>query len=147
MSASAAIAPDRKSLGIRELGQRFVLSRGQDRRVVKLVPAHDAAGRAERTVREQARLAVAQMQLALGEAGRMTEQAGHGVANAVGILDPFSEHHVAAAFAVDRPALGEPGKPAPEAPRGRERARMQLRITAGQPAHVAVVGRRLVGER
>ena len=118
-STPAAIAADRLPLGIRKFGQRFVVSCGQDRRIVKLVPANDAAGCADRIGREQTRLAVSQMQLASGEAGRMTEQAGHGMAHAIRVLDPFAKHHVAPAIAVHRPALGEVREPAAEALRRR----------------------------
>jgi hypothetical protein len=114
---------------------------------VKLVPANDAAGRSDRIVHEQARLAVPQMQLASGEAGRMTKQARHGMAHTIRVLDPFAKHHVAAALAVHQPALGEVREPAPEVLRRRQLTRMQLRITAGQPAHVAFFRRSLVGER
>ena len=70
-----------------------------------------------------------------------------GMAHATRALDPFAKHHVAAALAVHRPALGEVREPAAEALRRRERTRMQLRIAAGQPARVALFRRSLVGER
>jgi hypothetical protein len=85
------------------------------------------------------------MQAALGEARRMGEEANHRVTHAVGIDQPLPQHHVAAALAMHRLARGEVGEPSLEAPGIRERAGMQLRITAGEPAGIAIFRRRLIG--
>ena len=69
------------------------------------------------------------------------------MAHAVGIFEALAQHHVAAALAVHRPRRGKPRKPVAKTPRSSERAGMKLGIAAGQPADVAVRGRRLVGER
>ena len=60
---------------------------------------------------------------------------------------PLAQHHVAAAFAMDRPGLRKTRQPGAKPGRRRERAGMELRIAAGQPAGIAVARRRLVGKR
>jgi len=62
-------------------------------------------------------------------------------------VEVFAERHVAAALAVHRPRLGKARKPRAKLVRGRQLARMQFGIAAGQPATVAVLGWRLIGER
>src|SRR5262252_2725841 len=114
---------------------------------MKLVSAHDGAHRPNGTTGAKACFTVPKMQLAFGEAREVCEQACHRVARAARILDPLAQHHVAAALAVDRPRLREAREPFPEALRGGEHASMELRITAGQPADVAALVRRLIGER
>ncbi len=114
---------------------------------MEFMTANDVTGRSERTIRKQPRFAVTEMQFALGKARRVAEQSGHGVAPPGRILNAFAQHHVAAAFAVNRPRLGEAPKPGLEAMRGGERICMQLRIATRQPAIVAAFGRRLVGKR
>ena len=114
---------------------------------MEFVTAEPRAGDTERAVLEQSRGAIAEMQTALGEARRMGEQANHGVTRAVGIDQPLPKHHVAAALAVHRPACGELREPCLEAPGVGERAGMQLGIAAGEPAGIAILRRRLIGER
>src|SRR5712692_698907 len=87
------------------------------------------------------------MQLALGEARRMAEQSGHGVADAVRVFEAFTEHHVATALAVNLAGLGKLREPSTKMLRSRKRSRVQLRIAAGQPTAIAVLRWRLVGER
>jgi hypothetical protein len=87
------------------------------------------------------------MQLALGEARGVSEQARHRVACAACILQSLAEDHVAAALAVHRPRLRETRESRPKFLRGSERTGMKLRIAAGQPADIAARGRRLIGER
>src|SRR4030088_2986540 len=60
---------------------------------------------------------------------------------------PFPQHNVAATFAMDRARHCELREPRAKALRCSQRARVQLRIAAGQPATVAALGGRLVGER
>ena len=67
----------------------------------------------------------------------MAEQSRHGVADAVGIFEAFAEHHVAAALAMHRRVVCEAREPGAKTLRGRQRAGVQLRIAAGQPAAVA----------
>ena len=83
----------------------------------------------------------------MGEARRMTEKSCHGVAGAVGVLKALAEHHVATAFAVHRARSGKLRKPRAKARRSRKRARVKLRIAAGQPAAIAALRWRLVRER
>src|ERR1700704_3027005 len=87
------------------------------------------------------------MQLALMKTRGVAEQAGHGMADAAGILETFSEHHIAAALAMNRTCPGKAGKTTAKSVCGGKGTRMQFRITARQPADIAGVGRRLVGER
>src|SRR5262245_62313376 len=114
---------------------------------MKLVSAHDGAHGPNGTARAQACLTVSKMELAFGKARGVREQTAHRVARTIRVLDPLAQHHVAAALAVHRPRLREARKPLPEALRRGKRAGMELRITAGQPADVAALGRRLIGER
>ena len=74
---------------------------------MELVAAQRAPGAPERAIMQEPRLAVAEMQPARGEARRMAEQPGHGVARAVGIDHGLAEHHVAAALAVHRARRGK----------------------------------------
>src|SRR5262245_60675322 len=87
------------------------------------------------------------MQLALGEAGRMSQQSDHGVAATIRVFQSFTEHHVAAAFAMNSAGLGKTHKPRAEVAGVREGARVQLRIAAGQPAASAAFWWCLVVER
>src|SRR6266540_695748 len=114
---------------------------------MKLVAANDGACRPDGTCCAKTRLAVPEMQLAIGEARGVSEQARHRVARAACILQSLAEDHIAAALAVHRPRLREAREPRLEFLRGSERAGMKLRITAGQPADIAAFGRRLIGER
>src|SRR5262249_7285177 len=113
----------------------------------KFVSAHDGAHRPNGTIRAQACLTVAKMELAFGKARGVCEQTAHRVARTIRVLDPLAQHHVAAALAGHRPRLREPRESLSAALRGGNRASMELRITAGQPADVAAFGRRLIGER
>ena len=54
---------------------------------MKFVAAHDVADGADRIVRQQPRLAIAEMKLSLGEACGVAEQADHRVANALSIFE------------------------------------------------------------
>ena len=102
-------------------------------RIVELVAADLAAGRPERAVGQQAGGPVAEVHPALGEAGRVAEQAEHGVRLAVGILQRFAQHHEAAALAMHRAGRAKALHPGAEIRRRGEPAGMQLRIAAGQP--------------
>src|SRR5262249_61990602 len=114
---------------------------------MKLVPAHGGFPRSDWTTGAQARLPVAEMPLAFGEARRVSEQAGHGMTHAAPVFDAFAEDHVAAALAVHRARLREAREGAPKISRSSQRAGMQFRITAGQPADIAALRRGLVVER
>src|SRR5262245_9162326 len=87
------------------------------------------------------------MKLRRGETGRMAEQPGHAVAYAVAIGEAYPEHHVAAALAVHRPRRREARKPCTKSLGGGERSRMKLGVSPGEPTTVAMLWRRLVGER
>src|SRR5215831_7682136 len=69
------------------------------------------------------------------------------MAGALRIFKALAEDHVAAAFAMHVSRSGKSRKAPAEASRGGERAGMKLGITARQPAAIAVVRRRLVGQR
>ncbi len=127
--------------------QRLVVARRGQRRIVKFVAAYRGAGRTERARRDEPRRAIAEMQLAGRKTRGVSEQAGHGMAHAVGILEPRAQHHVAAALPMHRPRRRKSCKSVAKPPRIGERAGMKLRIAAGQPATVAVGRRRLVGKR
>src|SRR5580700_11256575 len=87
------------------------------------------------------------MQLALGETRPMAEQAGHRVAPAGRVFQALAQHHVAAALAMDRAGLGKMLETTGEIARVREGLRVQLRITARQPAAIGFRGRRFIGKR
>ena len=101
----------------------------------------------QRTVGKQPRLAIAEMKLALGEAGGMAEQPGHAVAHTVSVLEALAEHHVPAALAVHRARRGEAREARAERFCGGEPSGVQLGVTARQPAAIALLRRRLAGKR
>ena len=68
------------------------------------------------------------------------------MAMAVSVDEGFAERHIAAAFAVDRARRRNPENRRESASPGKP-AGMQFRITAGQPAEIAILRRRLVVER
>ena len=107
---------------------------------MEFVAANERAAPAERSVGEKPHDAVAEMQLAFGEARRMPEQTGHGVALAGRVFQAFAQNHVAAAFAVDRPRFGKPPQVPMEMSRRGEHIGVQFRIAAGQPAAIGVSG-------
>src|SRR3984957_12311054 len=114
---------------------------------MKFVATYDSTLAPEDIVRQQPGGAVAEMQLALGEAGGVAEQAGHGMRAPGGILQALTQNHVTAALAMHRPRLCEVSQSIAETQRGSKRFRMKLGIAARQPAAVGAVRRRLVGER
>ena len=77
----------------------------------------------------------------------MAEQTGHAVADALRVLKALAEHHVAAALAMDRPRCGEMRQPCAESLGGGEPLGMQFGISARQPATIARLRRRFVGQR
>src|SRR6516162_11373241 len=87
------------------------------------------------------------MQLPCGKARRVSEQAGHRMRVAIGVLKALAEDHVASAFAMDRAGGGKSRQPVMKRARGCERASGQFGIAARQPAAVAVRRGRLIGER
>ena len=121
----------------------FVDNRG----VVEFVATHDVANGTDRIVGQQTRLPIAEVELSFGEACRVAEQARHGVASALGVLQAFAENHVAAALAMHCACLREFRQAAPKMARRRQLAGVQFRITAWQPADIAVVRWRLVTQR
>src|SRR5579884_3453093 len=98
---------------------------------MKLVAAQDRAGAAERAIGEKPRAAVTKVQLAFGKTRGMAEQTRHGMNAAAGILQASTQHHVAAALPVHGASLREAPQAIGKVAGGRERWRMQLRITAG----------------
>src|SRR5262245_28901147 len=66
----------------------------------------------------------------------------------VSVLDPLSQHHVAAALTVNgNGSLSQGPETALKTMRRRQRCGMELRIAAGQPYRIRARIRRLVGER
>src|SRR5436190_12177959 len=113
---------------------------------MKLVAADQRSGGSDRAWSQQTGLSVTEVQAAFAEAGRMAEQAGHGMSDAISILEGFAEHHVAATLAVNRAGRGEFYQSIAKPPRGCERAGVELRVTAGQPANITPFRRRLIGQ-
>ena len=109
--------------------------------------AERRACRPERAVGGKARLAIAERHAPPGEARFDAEQARHPVRGARGVDEARAQRHVAAALAMHRPRPGEAPQTLTEAGRRGEPTGMQLGIAAGQPAGIAVIRRRLVGER
>src|SRR5258708_33665090 len=77
----------------------------------------------------------------------MSQESGHPGALAARVLYSCAQHHVAAALTMDRPRLREAREPRLKFLRSSELTTMELRIAARQPADVAALGRRLIGER
>src|SRR5215470_10786934 len=100
--APAADIIERLPMCVGELKKPFIAASRNCRRVVEFMPAYGAAGSAERTVSEKPCFPIAKMQLARREAGRMSQQADHGMTRPLSILKAFAEHHVATAFTVHR---------------------------------------------
>src|SRR5258708_5339058 len=115
MAAPAAGAAERLPLRVAKLKKGFVGAGRQQRRIVEFMPAYHTAGPSERAVAEQPRFPVAEMQLARGEAGRMSKEADHCVARPLRVLKAFAQHHVAAALAVHRAGCPKSPQPLPEA--------------------------------
>src|SRR6185312_12733393 len=86
------------------------------------------------------------MELAASEARGVTEQPAHGVTDSVGVLQHLAQDHIAAALSMHRPRRGKADEPFTEALRCCEPFRVKLWVPAGEPAGVAQVWRRLVGE-
>src|SRR5258708_29702322 len=111
MAAPAARVAEQLSPRVGEVKKHFVGARRDHRRVVEFVPAYRAAGPPEGAVSEKPGLPVAEMQSARREAGRVSEQADHGVAHPLRVLQAFAEHHVAAALAVHPPGRPKSSQP------------------------------------
>src|SRR6185436_15500455 len=137
----------RLALSIKDFGKRRVVAGRGLLRVMELVTPHRVSRLPQWTIGHQPRLPVAEVHLAPGEAGGVSEQAKHTMSRAVRILERLAQHHVATAFAVDRTRRREFPYAGSEAFRGSEAAGVQLGIAARQPAGIAIVRRRLVGER
>src|SRR5712671_5462720 len=114
---------------------------------MKFMAANDRPRRPDRAFYAKACLTVSEMQLAISEARAMSQETGHPVARAARVLYSLAQHHVAAALAMDRPRLREAREPRLKFLRSSELTTMELRIAARQPADVAALGRRLIGER
>jgi hypothetical protein len=110
-TAPSACRSQRLAFAVGEFKQGLVASRLGQRRIMEFMAAQLGARTAQRTIGEQPRLTVAEMELAVREAGGMAEQAGHAVADTVGIFERLAERHVAAALAMHPPRRGEPRQP------------------------------------
>src|SRR5690606_12154839 len=69
------------------------------------------------------------------------------VCHALGVFQRLSEHHVAAAFAVNGMSSGKARQSGAEVLGGSKTTGMELGISAGKPADVASLRRRLVRKR
>jgi hypothetical protein len=138
---------ERLASGVEEIGKRNVAARLDQGGIMEFMAAKPRACSSQRTIVEQFRPAITEMQAPLGEARRVAEEAGHGVADAFGVHDALTEDHVAPAFAMHGPASGEAGEPFLETCGFGERRAVELRVAARQPAGIASLGRRFVGER
>src|SRR5215468_8378159 len=147
MTAPVAGIAEGFSLRIGEFKKPFISALRNQRCVVEFMPAHRGAGPPERAVSNKPDLAVAEVQPARRETGRMAEQADHGVAHPVRILEALAEHHVAAAFTVNRTSLAKLPQTALEMISVCQHARVKLRIAAGKPTGVAVMRRRFICQR
>ena len=88
---------------------------------------------------------IAKCQLAAGEAGGEWQQAGHGVASALGIGQAVAQHHVATAFAIDEAPGG--AQPVKETAIGGKPPGVQFRIAARQEDGIGLRVWRLIGQR
>src|SRR6516225_3324464 len=145
MSAPPSRCAKPLALRVGKLDQRLVVAGRDQHGVMKLMSAHDCTSLSYGAVGQKRSLAVAEMKLASCKARGMTEQAGHGMADAVGVLERLAENHVSSALAVHRAGRRKSCEPLAKALRGSQSAGVELRVAAGQPAGVAVRWRRLVG--
>src|SRR5262249_34117236 len=83
VAAPTSIMPERPPLAVAHFDKRLIFATVRQRGVVKLVSAHDCARSTDRAVAKEARLAIAEMQLALRKAGRMAEKPNRRVALAL----------------------------------------------------------------
>src|SRR5258707_13847219 len=111
MAAPTAGAAEWLPLRVAKHNKRFIGARRDHRRVVEFLPAYRAAGSPECAVSEKPSLPVTEMQSARREAGRVSEQADHGMAHPLRVLKAFAEHHVAAALAVHPPGRPKSSQP------------------------------------
>ncbi len=102
-----------------------------NRRVVEFVTHDDGVRGPKRTVPEQTRDAVAEMELAFGDACLGRQEVRHGMHAALVVLEGPPQYHVAAALPVNRPARGKAPKPLQEAARIRDPLCMKLGVAAG----------------
>src|SRR5258707_8693226 len=147
MPSPASGIVERFSLRVGELKKSLIGTPRNERRIMEFMPAYGAAGSPEGTVGEKLCFPIAEVQLARREAGRMPQQAGHGMAHPLRVLESFTEHHVAAAFAMHRAGLAKSPETALETMGVCQPARVKLRIAAGEPAGVAVIGGWLIRQR
>src|SRR3954453_2167773 len=101
------------AISIGHIRQRSVTGTLQSCRIVEFVAAQNRPGGAERVIPQETGDAIAQRQLAFGEAGRDRQQPGHGMHGACGVGKCLAVNHVAVALAMHRPGCGE----AAEAPK------------------------------
>src|SRR5882757_1548584 len=93
MAAPIARGAERIALAIGKVGQWPVIASGSHLRVVEFMASNERAFRSQGAVGAKARLAIAEIHLAFGEAGRMSKQAEHPVALTVRILERFAQTH------------------------------------------------------
>ena len=90
--------------GERRVGQAIRFDRG----IVKLMPTQQSAFRAQGMQLEEARLPVAEMELAFRKTERRAKKSRHGMGTAGLIGQVLPQNHVAAAFAMRGPSFDEP---------------------------------------
>ena len=98
-----------RPMGIPDEGERRV---GQATRfeggIMKLMPTQQSAFRAQRMGLDEARLPVAEMELAVRKTERRAKKSRHGMGTAGLIGQVLPQNHVAAAFAMRGPSFDEP---------------------------------------
>ena len=100
---------------------------------MKFMSAKARPRNSQDTLCDQSHRPVPKVQPALGERGFERQQPGHGVARALGIDQSLAEHHVAAAFAMNRSvSRRRRSQPAEERHIGGQAASVQLGIASRQ---------------
>src|SRR5215472_2602153 len=130
--------------GQQPIGEMFL----DYRRVMKFVAAEAGAGGAERGVAEHPRTTISEMQPPLGKARDERQEVCHPVSASGFIEQNLAEHHIAAAFAIDRlPIRGSASKAGDEGVCGSEPLCPKLGVAARQIDRVGARQRRLIRQR
>src|ERR1700730_12797077 len=127
--------------------RRVALALRLDRGIVKLMPPQQSVFRTQGMSLGETRLLVAEMEIAFRKTKRRAKKSRHGMGMAGLIGQALPQNHVAAAFATRGPSFHEPAQSGKKTLRRRQPPRVKLGVAAGQPAEIAVVRRRLIGER
>src|SRR5208283_5030946 len=113
----------------------------------KFMAAQQGAVRAQGMRFGKARLPVTEMQLACRKTKGRVKQARHAMGMACLIRQDLPQNHIAAAFAMRGLRLREAAQAFEETFRRREPSCVKLGIAARKPKKIAILRRRLIGER